>query len=91
MEARKDTNSLYQELETREAAPLTVLTTNISLKRKMRTDRTTRLLIVILCLFLISEFPQVPSTSPLLVRPRRLLYTKSNCLYLRSTHSTIFY
>jgi hypothetical protein len=27
--------------------------------RKIRTDRTTRLLIVILCLFLISEFPQV--------------------------------
>ena len=27
--------------------------------RKLRTDRTTRLLIVILCLFLISEFPQV--------------------------------
>jgi hypothetical protein len=27
--------------------------------RKIRTDRTTRLLIAILCLFLISEFPQV--------------------------------
>ena len=27
--------------------------------RKVRTDRTTRLLIAILCLFLISEFPQV--------------------------------
>ena len=29
--------------------------------RKMKTDRTTKLLIVILCLFLISEFPQVSS------------------------------
>jgi hypothetical protein len=27
--------------------------------RKMRTDRTTKLLITILCLFLLSEFPQV--------------------------------
>ena len=27
--------------------------------RKVRTDRTTRLLIAILCLFLVSEFPQV--------------------------------
>ena len=40
-------------------AQMYVVNTNISLKRKMRTDRTTRLLIVILCLFLISEFPQV--------------------------------
>ena len=30
-----------------------------SIKRKMRADRTTRLLIVILSLFLLSEFPQV--------------------------------
>ena len=40
-----------------------VVSTNVSLKRKMRTDRTTRLLIVILSLFLISEFPQVVSTA----------------------------
>ena len=31
--------------------------------RKIRTDRTTRLLIAILCLFLISEFPQVNKIS----------------------------
>ena len=60
-ETRNEMTSLYHELEAPETGPAQVLSTNISLKRKMRTDRTTRLLIVILCLFLISEFPQVTS------------------------------